>query len=385
MWMNAPEIAFSKVLEAIYQAALSPADWPAALESASEWLGASQALLFTPEISLGNGGFFYPFGVSSEDMEIWSARYVGVDFWTLRTLERKLNFEGSVILDGDLSTREELLASSYYKNHLVRMKIGWLLAGVVLGQKAGELPFVAISFYRDIRQDVGFNSHARQKLKLLLPHFSRSLGVMLRLNNLHLQAAASAAAFDALKFGVVMLNAAGLIIQANFSAKRIFAERDGISCADASLSFEDGISRRKFEKAFTETLQDTQWSELSHFSNSIRVEKIRHAGAYLLQMSKLPNVSSFGSIGAGSRAVVFITDNERRNMPDPAFLIQEFKLSPAEARTAIALGEGNVDAAAEKLGIAENTVRSQVRQIYAKTGCSNRADLTKLLLGLNRV
>ena len=190
---------FRSIVEAIYQAAISPDDWPAALKLMAGWMGASQALLFTPEMSLKSGGFFYPFGVSSEDMEIWSSRYVGADFWTLRTLERKLNFEGSVVLDGDLSTRQELLDSSYYKNHLVRMNIAWLLAGVVLGQRAGGLPFVAISFYRDIHQDSGFDRPAQSRLKVLLPHLSRSLGVMFRLNNLHLNESASAAAFDALR------------------------------------------------------------------------------------------------------------------------------------------------------------------------------------------
>ena len=72
---------------------------------------------------MDDGGFFYSHGVSTEDMTVWGSRYVGTDFWTARLQERRLAFEGSVFRDSALSTRRELLASDYDREHLTRMGI----------------------------------------------------------------------------------------------------------------------------------------------------------------------------------------------------------------------------------------------------------------------
>jgi DNA-binding CsgD family transcriptional regulator len=62
-----------------------------------------------------------------------------------------------------------------------------------------------------------------------------------------------------------------------------------------------------------------------------------------------------------------------------------YSLSPAEARCAVSLGEGTLGSAAADLEVSVDTAKSQLKQIYAKTGCHSRADLTRLLLSLSHV
>ena len=64
-------------------------------------------------------------------------------------------------------------------------------------------------------------------------------------------------------------------------------------------------------------------------------------------------------------------------------LMELYRLSPAEARLAVTLSEGDELAeAAQRHGISLNTAKSQLQAIYAKTGTDNRARLTRLLLSL---
>jgi DNA-binding CsgD family transcriptional regulator len=77
-----------------------------------------------------------------------------------------------------------------------------------------------------------------------------------------------------------------------------------------------------------------------------------------------------------------MTDENRLHTPAPGVLERTFGLSRAEAKCAIALGEGTVDQAAVRLGVSPHTVRTQLKQVYAKTACSSRSDLTRLLLSL---
>ncbi|HEY0956408.1 MAG TPA: hypothetical protein VGE36_16735, partial [Roseateles sp.] len=209
------EREFAQLLDMVYEASMAPLQWPQALARAADWLGASRALLFTPGAAVDADGFFYSHGVSAEEMTIWSSRYVGQDFWTARVLERSLAYEGSIFRDGDLSTRQELLASDYYREHLVRMDIGWLLSGVILAPADASLPVVVLSSYRGVDAAQGFDDVARERLALLLPHLSRALAVMLRLRRAEHQAAASASALDALGCGVALLDRRGRIVHAN--------------------------------------------------------------------------------------------------------------------------------------------------------------------------
>lgn len=67
----------------------------------------------------------------------------------------------------------------------------------------------------------------------------------------------------------------------------------------------------------------------------------------------------------------------------PELLQNAHGLTPAEARVAIVLLEGDsAKAVANYLGVSFNTVRSQIKEIYAKLGVDSRARFVKLMLEL---
>ncbi|MDO9460161.1 MAG: helix-turn-helix transcriptional regulator [Alphaproteobacteria bacterium] len=67
----------------------------------------------------------------------------------------------------------------------------------------------------------------------------------------------------------------------------------------------------------------------------------------------------------------------------PALLQKTYGLTPAEARVAIVLLEGiSARDVADYLSVSHHTVRTQLKQIYAKLGVDTRARFVKLLLGL---
>lgn len=65
---------------------------------------------------------------------------------------------------------------------------------------------------------------------------------------------------------------------------------------------------------------------------------------------------------------------------DPAAMRELFGLTPGEARIAAALGEGqSLQEITRRFGISYHTVRTHVRQIFAKTGVRRQAALVRLL------
>jgi DNA-binding CsgD family transcriptional regulator len=83
-------------------------------------------------------------------------------------------------------------------------------------------------------------------------------------------------------------------------------------------------------------------------------------------------------------ALVLVSDPDEAPMVPREVLIQLFGLTPAEARLALALGAGeSLEDAAETFGVGLTTVRTQLRQVFAKTDTNRQADLVRLLARLD--
>jgi DNA-binding CsgD family transcriptional regulator len=214
--------------------------------------------------------------------------------------------------------------------------------------------------------------------------------VMFRLREADLEAASAAAALDALSFGVVQLDGVGRIVQCNREAARILESGEGLGARHSFLHAAESAAHELLRQALDATAATigdgaAQLAQVAHFSEVVRIPKSASGEAYVLQMSRLPAASSFGPLNIASRMVVFITDERRPATADLDVLRRIYGLSPAEARCALALGEGKLSQAADRLQVSVDTVKTQLKQIYAKTGCHSRADLTRLLLSLAHV
>ena len=64
-------------------------------------------------------------------------------------------------------------------------------------------------------------------------------------------------------------------------------------------------------------------------------------------------------------------------------MAKRYGLTPAEMRVAFGIvNVGGTPAVAETFGIAEHTVRTQLKSIFQKTGANRQADLVKLVAAL---
>ncbi|HKS88903.1 MAG TPA: helix-turn-helix transcriptional regulator, partial [Stellaceae bacterium] len=80
------------------------------------------------------------------------------------------------------------------------------------------------------------------------------------------------------------------------------------------------------------------------------------------------------------RGLIFIADPDRADDPDIGTLRQAFDLTYREAKVALAVAQGHgLQAAADASGVAMTTARSQLQQVFGKTGTSRQAELTALL------
>jgi DNA-binding CsgD family transcriptional regulator len=79
--------------------------------------------------------------------------------------------------------------------------------------------------------------------------------------------------------------------------------------------------------------------------------------------------------------VAFVHDPLRSQRPPQEVLRTLYGLTPAECRVALLLADGHAPRKiADMVGVTDNTVRSQIKSIFAKTGVKRQAELIRLLL-----
>ena len=108
---------------------------------------------------------------------------------------------------------------------------------------------------------------------------------------------------------------------------------------------------------------------------------IRHAdGLAQLVAHLVPIRRTAHDIFANSLALLVLTDLAAKRAPEAALLRSLFDLTPAEARIAAGLAQGqSLEEIAASGGVSSETVRKQVQRVFEKTGCNRQAEVAALL------
>lgn len=376
--------ALSALLDRIYDAAIRPEHWPAAVEAAAHSFGCAKALLFTPYLSPHSGGLAIPCGISEEALQLWASSYIDHDVWSLALARRGPLRPGMVLLDEQMVPQAELLESKFYREFLSTQGIGRVCAGIVFGNEPGLIA-TSLVVFRDL-DDPPFGDADVEWMKWLISHVSRSLGVMQRLDTMRLSQASLLASFDRLDFGVVLLDAAMRVAHVNAAARTALERQDGLSITvNRQLDSLAGFGRQPRLSQWLDAIRDMPLSRHTHFLDGCRVPRKAGQSHYVVQCSALMAHDEWGIAGSDFHYVAFITDPSALRLPRAERLMQLYELTHMQARVALAFAGGaTYKDVARSLAISEETVRSHVKEIYPKTRVHRQADLVRLVLSLGQ-
>jgi DNA-binding CsgD family transcriptional regulator len=375
----------------IYDAALDAHVWPEVVAKIAGLQGAEKALLFTPVHPPADGGFNFPVGISQAAMQEWADRYVAHDVWTVAVGRNGFDKDGQVFTDEDLVPHDELLQSLWYREFLSRIGIARVCCGMVFGPASGASLMTAFSVYRDVA-DAVFGERERHLFRILLPHLSRALGIMYRLRDADLKAAASLAALDRLASGVILFGPRRTVLFANRAARQALGGEDGLRLRQTALGQTHLAAGTPVEQQALDTALNLclgpNTVEVPHFSQVIRIKRasVKAAGpsAWTLNLSALPLANEFGSGDQRPLAIAFLNDPHTPMQIDDALMRRLYGLTSAECRLAqeLCLG-GSTAALAGRMGLSENTIKTQMKSLFAKMGVNRQTDLVKVLYALH--
>ena len=373
----------SALIDLIYEGALEVSVWQELPRRIAEWMAAPVCTLFTPLHTPAAGGFMGSHNISASDVALWNTKYQPHDLWARRALERGLALSGQVMRDQDLVTEDEFVDSLIYREYFSSFDTGRLVSAIIFGTDDSANLTTICSCTRPLRE--AFTEDDAFKLKLIVPHLSRALGVMFRLRAADFKLASSLAALDLLTQGVVLFAGDGAVFHLNRRARAMCEQGEGLSLkAQAGrrdrLQAQRPGEQQQLDAAIRDALHPSPQAA-PHFSTALQVGGPGVSKAYALNFSALPAGNEFGLGADAPRAIAFIGDMCARLEPDMKVMCERFGLTPAEWRVLrLAVDGGSVGELSETLRVSPNTTKSHLQRIYEKTGTANRAQLLRLVL-----
>jgi DNA-binding CsgD family transcriptional regulator len=369
--MGEPDL--DRVVALIYEAAMAPDQWPTALAALSVLIGA-----WTSHLFLWDGREnTMPFSATGGEIDPEMERLYGTYYGTIdprRQLTQRQRVGQPMVCHHHFD-QGYVAKSEFYSDFLIPFG-GRFVMGTRLID--GENGTGVIGIHRSARQGP-FEDSDLATMKRIVPHLMRAVQIQRKFALLRTREQTLEGALDRTPWGVVITDEKSKVLALNAFARAVTEESDGLCCGNGVLRASKLDDAKELERLIGEAAR-TAIGDGRHPGGSLSVT--RSAGRAALRLLVAPHSAAGvpGAVGEKPSVIVFITDPEREIQSPPQVYARLFGLTKAEARLAAMLAEGrSLDACAEELGKAKNTLRAQLQSLFGKTGTRRQTDLLRLL------
>jgi DNA-binding CsgD family transcriptional regulator len=358
---------FARVIDLVFDAALDPAGWSEAINALTDAVGGTIGSLGSYDLATGGTTCWIP-RLDPADMRVYEEEWAEKNVVLQRSIGEPV---GVVIRPEEVMLRAEIVRTDFFRGYFQPRGMEVTAGAIVLAEDSNVT-------FLTVQRPFAVGDYSRRELDnfaALIPYVRRAAQMQHRLAAAEAGRTAAAGAFDRLRDGVVMVDAACRILFANRSADEILAEADGLR-RDA-----DRIAAvRPAETDALRRLIAGKGGELPGSGGRCRIT--RRDGRAALSVLVAPVRTEVAWITARPpAAILFITDPDRQQRLRIDLLGDRFQLTPAEQRVLEEIASGSsVEAAAERLGIRLPTVRTHIHRIFEKTGTRRQAELVGLVM-----
>jgi DNA-binding CsgD family transcriptional regulator len=356
--------ALSDLIGQIYDCALTPEHWPAALARIGEKMGAVSSYLLIHDTTPGapEMNVLVEQGVDAATRDRYQQYYMGLNP-LLPYLASAGN--GELYCCRHLVTKRDYQNGEFYQDFAAPQD--WFdYAGITLIRE-GTIS-AAIGFTRGSDANI-FDDPSLQLLRSLAPHLTRATQIRRLLEREGQSKRDFASVVHTTRFGVAIVDASARLLEINKAAETLLARRDGICSAGGVLLA--GAETERLHAAIRSTTGST-----------LRVD--RGPGRRPLALYVMPLLEdsprAFFHFPV-PRAAVFVVDPEQRYEGASDLFGQTYRLTLAERRILDRLAGGDAPTEiARTMKIAMPTVRTHLHRLFEKTGTRRQAELIKLYL-----
>lgn len=367
------ESQYDNLIGKIYDAAVMPELWPVFLEQLSEALGSQGTALYLVDFanrssicrSSDEVSFIQSVRIDPETAVSFERYYSKVNVW----FENSRNLpEGELITTDRLFPVRELVNTEWYNDWLKPQDYFHAMIGHLLKQ---DTLAVRMSIFRSKQQP--FSADETALFARLVPHLRRSCMIHKKISEVKRVQATDTDLLNRLPVGLVLFDKCGQAVFVNHMAETLNRCSDGFYLNAAGRCLTDNANEtRALRQLISNAAELGQGNAMSlHRSKSNRPLS---AIVVSLKNQSLPFIGSMPTVA------LFICDPDMPLELDDSLLVQCYGLSPAEAKLATALLRGQTpNDYAQMQSVSSNTIKTQLKQVLAKTGTHRQAELIQLL------
>jgi len=362
-----------EIVSSFYDASRDWRLWPASLMRLGEALQAKACVLVSHDYERGNGRLEQSINIEPGFAASYGSEFGAINPWLQR--EDRFRSPGAIWLGDQIVAERELVDSEFYRNWLHPQDLRHVLIGVL--DRQGD-SVVCIMLGRS-ESHGAFDEETVQLFRRLVPNLQRAFRSGQTFRKAQHVRNVALDVLDVLPIGVVLLSSAGNVVAANQLAKKIIETDDVFSNGSGGLGIDWGWRRLRLKDLISRpelAPGRNQPGEITSFT----VPRATGSKPISVLVSPLDTGGERRSLDEPA-AIMFIGDPDRPTEIDQRRLTQLYGLSRAESRVIALLAKGyRLDQCAETLGVAYETVRKHLKQVFGKTGTDRQAELVRLLV-----
>lgn len=353
-----------RAIALIYSALLGETRWQEVVDEIATATNAEVATLFYHDAHSGRGAITLAHGIPEAVQRDYIDHFAPLNPWMSQVAATRL---GEGIVGEQIVPRDHFLRTEYY-NDFLRHQGQEAGIGVTISRDSGCF-FLCSVLCGDT--DFGRNSTRAGHLTRLAPHLRR-VSDFYRKQRVDTFGGGFAEEIGEVGgIATVVVNAAARVIYASpLGQARLAGGAPLRTGASGRVGFRNPVVQDAFQLALRRSIAGTRTAKLVDGDTEITfVNSAKDYGS---------------SIFLGGTVAILMADREKKAAPDTARIASAYRLTQAETRVLEGILAGQRPAKiAASAGVSTETVRSQLKAIFGKTGTSGQTGLIRLATGLD--
>ena len=357
---------FNEIVSSIYRTVEDTGRWSEVMGTVAREVGGDKGVIYSHGLTREDGGLWVVRDIEDAAIDRYVRHFSACDTWRL-TAEARGLMDGKVRTGDQVVPRQDLYRTEWYNDFTRPLGLDQLVHFVQPVTMGGFTPTIHFSVYGDGKRP--FDEHTVRKLERYKPHLQQAL-LLRSLVDERVRVASAQTLVRALLDPALLVDRNLRILAVNDGAAALLrtgfllrAERDILAAPPAKpdLTYALGDILRAGDSAQPHSIATQDGGR----------------GACIYNLSP---VSLDWAPGRRRDHVLIAVRQQRQREADVELLSRLFGLTPAEVRVARELVAGEqVRSISEKLGVAQETVRTHVKHVLGKTGCRRQGDLIRLV------
>jgi DNA-binding CsgD family transcriptional regulator len=267
--------------------------------------------------------------------------------------------------------QDQVLGSRFYREWVAPQGVAYASGAIILR----EGPWLTQMMLQRGPQQPPFSTQELALFNQLMPHLRRAIQMRQRFAELQLGPNLLSSGMDVIAMPAILIDEFCRVAHCNRAATALLQGRRDLWLEDGHLFGRNGVTQR-LDLEITKAIH----ASLGTADDMPGVVLAPRLGRRDLMVLISP-MRVGGRPQVRSGALLFVFDPEAAPSMRTELVKRLFGLSEAEAALAVAIcGGQTLDEASAGRGTSMNTVRSQLKSIFSKTGTNRQADLVSVLL-----